>query len=226
MSSPAVPFGHPMREAHFSFAPSYVPLNHGSFGTFPKVVKDRQRELQDLTEARPDPFIRYELGPILDRSRAAAASILRVPTDELVFVDNATMGFNVILRTLVFEKGDLILHFSSIYGACEFTIDYICETTPAESVGIDLIYPIEDEDIVTKFKETVSKLSEAGKRVKIAVFDTVAALPGVRMPFELLVQTCKDLKILSLVDGAHGIGHLDLDLGKIGPDFFFSNCHK
>ncbi|KAE9364225.1 hypothetical protein N431DRAFT_473824 [Stipitochalara longipes BDJ] len=38
---------------------------------------------------------------------------------------------------------------------------------------------------------------------------------------------CKELCVLSLVDGAHGIGHIDLaHLGKVSPDFVVSNCHK
>lgn len=52
-------FGKAMREAHFSFATSYVPLNHGSFGTFPDTVREYQRSLQSETEARPDTFIRF-----------------------------------------------------------------------------------------------------------------------------------------------------------------------
>jgi selenocysteine lyase/cysteine desulfurase len=47
------------------------------------------------------------------------------------------------------------------------------------------------------------------------------------MPWETLVQACKEMNILSLIDGAHGIGHIDLShLGEVDPDFFVSNCHK
>lgn len=57
--------------------------------------------------------------------------------------------------------------------------------------------------------------------------DTVLTFPGARMPWEALVQACKELNVLSLIDGAHGIGHIDLGhLGEVGPDFFVSNCYK
>jgi hypothetical protein len=59
------------------------------------------------------------------------------------------------------------------------------------------------------------------------MFDTVLTFPVVRMPWEEMVAVCKQMNMLSLINSAHGIGQIDLThLGKIGPDFFVSNCHK
>ena len=224
---PVIPFGHAMRDKHFNFDIAYTNLNHGSFGTFPTSVRDYRRKIQDLTEARPDPYLRYTLPELLCKSRAAVAPLLGVPTNEVVFVPNATTGVNTVLRNLLYQEGDVILYFSTVYGACEKTVDYVCEITPAEGVCILLEYPLEDREVVQKFREMVKKLDRDGRKVKIAMFDTVLTFPGVRMPWEALVEACKDLGVLSLIDGAHGIGHIDLtELGKVGPDFFTSNCYK
>lgn len=230
-------FGHPMRNKHFPcFDSSYIPLNHGSFGAFPTTVRDRQRELQDQTEARADYFLRYTFPDLLDQAREAVAPLLGVATDEVVFIPNVTTGMNTVLRSLVFARGDVILHFSTDYDANYKTIDYICESTLAEQVLVEIEYPIEDDEIVRRFRDMVARVNNnhtgdgvgsQKKRVKIALFDTVVAFPGVRMPWEALVKACRELGVLSLIDGAHGIGHIDLTgLGEVGPDFFTSNCYK
>lgn len=121
----------------------------------------------------------------------------------------------------------MILFFSTIYGACLKTISSIAEMTPVVGVEIPLVYPIEDDDIVTKFMEMILRVKAEGKTVKLAMFDTVLTFPGARMPWEKLVLVCKMFNVLSLIDGAHGIGHIVLrHLGSVGPDFFVSNCHK
>ncbi|KAL8793703.1 MAG: hypothetical protein Q9182_007654 [Xanthomendoza sp. 2 TL-2023] len=218
-------FGHAMR-SHFQFDPSYIPLNHGAFGTYPKPVKDRLHYYQNLSESRPDDFFRFRLAQFLDPARGAIADFLGVDTGECVFLPNATTGINTVLRSLVFQKGDVIVHFSTIYGACEKTVEYLKETTPVDSAQIPLNYPIGDDDVVFRFQDKIRTLKTEGRRARVAIFDTVSSLPGVRVPWERLVEACRDEGTLSLVDGAHGIGHIQLHLGKVQPDFFVSNCHK
>lgn len=189
-------------------------------------MRDELRGFQDRAEGRPDPFIRYEYPKLLDKSREAMGAFLNVPTEEIVFVPNATTGVNTVLRALAFEAGDKILYFSTIYGACEKTVSYICETTPAEPVRIEVECPISDGKFVEMLRQTLSENDTDNGRVKIVVCDTVSSLPGVRVPFEKVIAVCREQGVLSLIDGAHGVGHIPLDLGKLQPDFFVSNCHK
>ena len=219
-------FGRPMRDEHFLFAPSYTPLNHGSFGTYPKMVQKRLREIQALSEARPDEFQRYLFPAMLDQSREVLAEYLGVPSDEVVLITNATLAINVVLRSLRFEEADVILHLSTLYGSVEMTIEYLKETTPVGNVKTAVNYPIDDKELMANFKASIKSAKSGGKNVKMAIFDTVSSLPGVRVPWESLVEVCRAEGILSMVDGAHGVGHIPLNLSGVKPDFFTSNCHK
>lgn len=131
-----------------------------------------------------------------------------------------------MLRNIRFKEGDVILYCATIYGACEKTIEYVCETTPATSVKVEYTYPLSDEKLVELFQKTINQVRQNSQTVKIALFDVVASLPGVRMPFEQLTAICKEEGVLSLIDGAHAPGQVPLDLLALGPDFFVGNCHK
>ena len=218
-------FGRPMRDTHFLFAPTYTPLNHGSFGTYPKSVQQRLHECQALSEARPDNFVRYQYPVMLDENRAALADFLRLPHDEVVLVSNATTAVNVVLRSLRYQKGDVILHLSTVYGAVEKTIQYLCETTEVENVNVAVKYPIHDDLLVSLFQDSIRNVKVQGKIAKVAIFDTISSLPGVRVPWERLVQVCKYEGVLSMVDGAHGVGHIELGLPEVQPAFFASKIN-
>ncbi|KAE9365147.1 PLP-dependent transferase, partial [Stipitochalara longipes BDJ] len=221
------PFGNPMRRAYFTFSPTYTPINHGSFGCAPLPVLAHQNHLQTLASARPDTFIVRNLPLLIDESRSAIAPFLGVDVDEVVLIPNASTGINTVLRNLKWEEGDVIVYFSTIYSACEKSVASIQERVEIEGVKIELQYPVEDEEIVRLLRETIRKVQSKGKRARLAMFDTVLTFPGARMPWEALVDVCKEMGVLSLIDGAHGVGHIDLQhLGRVSPDFFVTNCHK
>ena len=227
MAFPSV-FGRPMR-SHFQFSESYTPLNHGSFGTYPKAVHEVLTKFREQAEAQPDTFIRYIYPAKLDESRKAVASLVHALAEEIVFLPNATTAINTVLRGIKWNEGDVIIYFPIVYGAVERTVDYITETTSAEGEVIDVAWPVEDAEVLQKYEETINKINREGKdkrRVRMAIFDTIVSMPGFRLPFEQLVEASRRLGVLSLIDGAHGVGHIPLDLGKLDADFFTSNLHK
>ncbi|KAK6535684.1 hypothetical protein TWF694_002135 [Orbilia ellipsospora] len=218
-------FGHSLRR-HFLFPENYINLNHGSFGAIPSSVLTHRQKLLLVSEQHPDNFMRYHSISLLDESRAAIANLINVPVQEVVFVHNATSGVNVILRNLTYEENDVILHFGTIYGACGRTVQFITDTTQATAVSMPLSYPVSDTSILSLFRSTVAELKAAGKKPKLVIFDTVSSMPGMRFPWEKMIVAAKEEGVLSLIDGAHGVGNIKIDLTENQPDFFVSNCHK
>lgn len=202
----------------------------GSFGTFPKFIRDRLRFYQDASEARPDAFIRYEYPKLLDESRAAVAGLLNAPVDDVVLVSNATEGVNTVVKNLKWNPDgkDVVLTFSTIYEGCGKAVDCVVDYFEGlvSNKEIEIAYPIEDADVVQAFRNAVSEVEAEGKRARLCIFDVVSSRPGIVFPWQAMIKACKDLGILSMVDGAQGIGMVTLDLRAADPDFFVSNCHK
>lgn len=143
-----------------------------------------------------------------------------------MFVKNASTGINTVLRNLDFKQGDVIVFFETVYNAVEQTLESLMESTLVQTRKVDYTFPITHDEIVRRFLKVVKQTKSEGLNVRAAIFDTIVSVPGVRFPFEKLIKACKEESVLSVIDGAHGVGQIPLNLGDLSPDFFVSNCHK
>lgn len=217
-------FGHTFRKEHFpQLTPSFRPVNHGSFGLPPKVVMDAFHKALDQDFASPDTYFRAQQAAKYKDSLTAVAKVLNCAPENLAFVTNATSGVNTILRSLPLQKGDVIVLPNTTYGACNNTVRFLEQYIGIVPVVVDLEFPMLSSAIVAKFRAAFEKT-----KTKLALFDTVVSMPGVKLPYVELTQLCKEFGVLSLVDGAHLVGLIPIDLGApdFKPDFFTSNLHK
>lgn len=180
----------------------------------------------DRADQRPDPYIRKHHAELLETARKDVAKIINAPKDEVVFVKNATTGVATVLYNLNLQSDEALIYFEPIYGAVEKGIVSLQEHGSFQARKVSFQYPITEAELERRFRDTVHRAREKGLTVRAAVFDSIVSNPGVRFPFERFIKICREEGILSVIDGAHGIGQIPLDMNVLQPDFFTSNCHK
>src|SRR5215831_18118275 len=99
--------------------PDVTYLNHGTVGAVPRAVLAAQQAIRDRIERRPSQMLLRHVSHLADPAasgqtdmRAAASAVaarLGGRGDDLAFVDNATAGLNIVLRSMAFQPGDQIL---------------------------------------------------------------------------------------------------------------------
>ncbi|KAI9020957.1 pyridoxal phosphate-dependent transferase [Phycomyces nitens] len=222
--SKSTAFGKHLR-ADFFLEEDYTPLNHGSYGSSPRFLHPVLHEYQLRSEQHPDRWLRREMFPVLDKNKEILSRLINCDPKDIVFVTNASNAVNSIMRSLPFEEGDKILCFNTAYNAVGKTIDYIRDSRKVDLVKVELAYPLSDVQVVQTIKDVIARQSNP-ERIRLCVMDGISSVPGVVFPFEQVVKLMKEHRILSLVDGAHCIGQIPLDIRRADPDFFLSNCHK
>jgi selenocysteine lyase/cysteine desulfurase len=86
--------------------PTWLHLNHGSFGACPRGVLAAQAELRARLECDPMGFFITELEPLWDEARRELAKFVGAPANDIVFLPNATTAVSTVLRSLGFAPGD------------------------------------------------------------------------------------------------------------------------
>ncbi|KAI8641624.1 pyridoxal phosphate-dependent transferase [Parasitella parasitica] len=225
MSNPV--FGKALRK-DFSFEPGYIPLGHGSFGAIPNVVKQKLREYQDKSEAHPDRWNRFEMIPVIESNLVHLSKLINCDAQDISFVSNSSEAASVILRSYPFKAGDKVLHYQTAYVNVNKALEFIRDQYGVQLITVELNYPLEDQEIVELTKQAIeaehAKLDEP--KIKLAVIDGISAVPAVLFPFQAVTKLVQEHDILAMIDGAHTVGQIDVDIKAFDPDFFFSNCHK
>ena len=194
----------------FLLDPDVVFLNHGSFGACPRPVFERYQAWQRELEREPVDFIARRLPGLLEHARAELGAFVGAGADDLTFVQNATTGVNIAARALDLQPGDEVLATNLEYGACDLAWEWVCERAGARYVRADV-------------DELFEHRSERTKAVFLSHITSETAL---LLPVEEIVARARAEGLATIVDGAHAVAQVDLDLGALGVDFYAGNCHK
>jgi isopenicillin-N epimerase len=189
----------------FLLDPEVTFLNHGSFGATPRAVFDRYQAWQRELEREPVDFIARRLGPLLAEARAELGGFVGARADDLTFVQNATTGVNMAARALDLQPGDEVLSTNLEYGACVLTWQRLCTFVQAD------------------LEELFEHVTERTRAVFVSHITSETAL---LLPVEEIVAHARSLGLATIVDGAHAVAQVDLDLDALGADFYSGNCHK
>lgn len=223
---PDYTFGHNMLK-YFMFDDGYVNLNHGSYGSLPRPVHEKCLKITERSEGRPDFFHRRAYQAELTKCRIKVAKLINCDLSECAITNNTTHGVHTILNNFHWKKGDVVVGFSTTYGAVNNIIQYISETPPHPmQISVSLMFPMTHTEIVDKLRHQLKDIPRQDGQTIVVVIDAIASVPGVILPWEEMVKVCREESAYSLIDGAHAIGQINIDLAASQPDFFVTNCHK
>lgn len=206
---------------HFSLDPDVIYLNHGAFGSCPRVVQSKQLELRDRLERNPVHFFLRELEPLLDQTRSRLAPFLDARPEDLAFVPNATAGVNTVLAALDLEPGAEIIINDHTYPACRNAVQYWATRRSHQVRIAKLPFPCKSAEELSQ-----AILARVTDRTRLVLIDHIASPSGLIMPIESLVRTLHERGIDTLIDGAHGPGMLPLSLERLGAAYYTGNLHK
>lgn len=199
---------------------SVIYLNHGAFGACPAEVFEQYQEWQRRLERNPMEFLARQSGKLLAASREALADFLGADAADLVYVPNATHGVNAVTHSLCFAAGDTIVTTDHEYGAIDNAWRIAAEAGGARVVTVPIPLPFQVEEFVDRVFAAVTPST------RLITTSHITSPTALIFPVAELCRRAREHGVLTLIDGAHAPGQIDLDLEAIGADFYVGNCHK
>ena len=205
----------------FLLDPDVIFLNHGSFGACPTPVFTAYQQWQRKLETQPVLFLGREFSGFDGHARQTLGAYFHTQPENLVFVPNATYGVNTVARSLKLSPGDIILTSDHEYGACDYTWEFVCQQSGAAYHRQPIPLPvISSAQIVDAIWQAVNP------QTKVIYLSHITSPTALCLPIQEICRRARQHGILTIIDGAHAPGQLDLDLPALGADFYTGNCHK
>jgi isopenicillin-N epimerase len=211
----------PQVRALWPLDPTVAHLNHGSFGAPPIPVLAEQERWRREMDSNPIGFFVRTLPDALESARLAAAAFVRADPEGFLLVPNATHAVNTVLASIEIGPGDEVMLTDHAYGAVRLAAERWCSRAGASVVIQPVPLPAGGHDELVE-----SVMAGVTDRTRLAIIDQIASPTALVFPAERLVGTLRERGVLSLIDGAHAVGMLDLDLAALDADFWAGNFHK
>ena len=198
-------------------------LNHGSFGACPKDIFNEYQLWQKKLENQPVKFLDQfrDFGPNMTNVRRVLSNNINSNINNIVPVVNATTGLNAIIKSLHFKKDDEVLMSNHEYGALEKTWQFIKTKYKIKIKIAKVSLPVTSEE---QFIEDFVK--KFNSKTKILFVSHITSPTSILFPIKNLIKIARKKNIITIIDGAHAPGHIDLNLKNLKADFYSGNCHK
>ena len=196
-------------------------LNHGSFGPSPIVVQESYECWSRQLEQQPMNFFLREMELALEEALSLLADFVGTSRGNLVFVDNATFGMNIVAASTRLEAEDEVLVNDHEYGAVTRLWRRTCQQSGARLVTSELPEQITDRESLVE-----SLFARVTPHTRLIVVSHVTSPTAVVFPVEEICRRAKELEIPVCIDGPHAIAMLPIDLKKLDCDFYTASCHK
>ncbi|MDX1948366.1 MAG: aminotransferase class V-fold PLP-dependent enzyme [Pirellulaceae bacterium] len=201
--------------------PDTTYLNHGSFGPQPDVVRASRRQWQEELESQPMDFFVRKLEPAWLAARDKLARFVGTASENLIFVENATSGMNIVADSFPLAPGDEVLLNDHEYGAVIRIWQRACQKAGAIAKIVELPLPFRTAE------ETVSAIfAPVTERTRLIVTSHITSPTAVTMPVRQICERAARRGIPVCLDGPHAIAQLPLAIDALGCDYYTASCHK
>ena len=201
--------------------PGLIYLNHGSFGPTPRMVRESQREWSRQMGANPQEFLSRRFEGLLEETSKRLAENLGTVGDNLIPVENATQGMNLVAQALPLAAGDEVLLTTHEYGAVKRLWHKRSQARGARLVQAPLPLPLESSRQVVE-----ALLGYANERTRLIVVSHVTSPTALVLPVEEICRAARQRGIAVCVDGPHAIAMREVNLSRLDCDFYVASCHK
>ena len=149
------------------------------------------------------------------------ANWLRCGEDELIITRNTTESLDMIISGYPWKEGDEAIYAAQDYGAMIDQFEMISKRYGVINKVISIPnHPESDEEIVNLYEQQITPST------KLMMVCHMINITGQILPVRKICDMAHRHGVEVMVDGAHCVGHIDVNIQALHCDYYASSLHK
>ncbi|WNJ21444.1 aminotransferase class V-fold PLP-dependent enzyme [Pontibacter sp. G13] len=207
--------------SEYALSDSILNFHNAGLNPTPRRISKRLSELTAQANEVPALSQFRQMPRMVVEVREKMASFLGCKPTELSFQVNTTQALETILLGMDLPEHAEILTSDQDYPSILNTLDLLQRRKNIKVVKVSLPTPTsDDEALIESFRAAITP------QTRVLLFSHIININGQILPAKKLCDLAKEHGILSVVDGAHAVGQLPVNLSQIGCDCYATSFHK
>ena len=153
--------------------------------------------------------------------RRKIGTIINADYQSIALTQNATFGMNYVANGLDLAKGDELLNTNQEHGGGFGAWQLMAKRKGCIYKQAEMPVPANDPQQIVDVI-----FSQVTNKTRVIAIPHIVSVYGTVMPVEAICQEAKKRGIFTILDGAQCVGHINVDVQKIGCDAYYSSLHK
>ena len=209
------------REIQFAFTldRTLINLNNGNQCPAPTVVHEACKRYMDWSNQAP-PYHRAMIERNIETARRRLGAEFGADPEQIAITRNASESMQIAQMGIDMKPGDEVITTEQDYPRMLTTWDQRVRRDKIKVTHLDFPAPTTQADLLQRFQAAITP------QTKVLHFCHITNQSGQLFPVAELARMARQRGILTVVDGAHALGHFPFRLSDLDVDYYGVSLHK
>ncbi len=207
--------------ADYRLKPDYINLENGYYSMQPQTILEAYvKEVRELNY-QASYYMRTRQFDDKAVIRQRLSNLLGCSDEEIIVTRNTTESLDTIISGFDWKKGNEVIMAEQDYGAMQ---DMFRQQANRYGIVIQVVsipnHPKNDEELIAIYEKVITS------KTKLLMLPHMVNITGQIMPVRKICDMAHKKGVEVMVDGAHAVAHIPVNIAELGCDYYGSSLHK
>lgn len=205
----------------YDLKPDYINLENGYYNFAPKPTLEKFIDHVKMVNYEASHYMRTVQWDNKKNVANRLAKLVNCDTEEVIITRNTTESLDLITGGFPWKEGDEAIFAIQDYGAMQEHFKLMAKRYGIVNKMVSIPnHPESDEEIVALYE------SQINPKTKLIMVCHMVNITGHILPIRKICDMAHRHGVEVMVDGAHCVGHIAVDMKALECDYYGSSLHK